>query len=86
MKFVNILFKNTTWLSNIYRGHDNWYTRGASFLVLSMLMPTPDMDRTVSRRSEPSSHTALMSERPNPWNTTASYTLKTCFKNTIFLF
>ncbi|KAL0315360.1 UNVERIFIED_CONTAM: hypothetical protein Sradi_5414200 [Sesamum radiatum] len=29
---------------------------------------TPDMDRTVSRRSEPSSRTALMSEQPNPWN------------------
>ncbi|KAK8656990.1 hypothetical protein V6N13_098924 [Hibiscus sabdariffa] len=26
------------------------------------------MDRTVSRRSEPNSHTALMGEQPNPWN------------------
>ncbi|KAK8947106.1 hypothetical protein KSP39_PZI006395 [Platanthera zijinensis] len=26
------------------------------------------MDRTVSRRSEPSSRTALMSEQPNTWN------------------
>ncbi|CAN6445085.1 unnamed protein product [Victoria cruziana] len=24
-----------TWLPSIYRGHDNWYTRGASFSVLS---------------------------------------------------
>jgi hypothetical protein len=30
--------------------------------------PIPDMDRTVSRRSEPSSRTALMGEQPNPWN------------------
>ena len=32
--------------------------------------PTPatDMDRTVSRRSEPSSRTILMGEQPNPWN------------------
>ena len=30
--------------------------------------PTPDRDRTVSRRSEPSSRTALMGEQPNPWN------------------
>src|ERR1039457_3740620 len=30
--------------------------------------PTPDRDRTVSRRSEPSSRTALMVEQPNPWN------------------
>jgi hypothetical protein len=29
---------------------------------------TPDMDRTVSRRSEPSSRTALMGEQPNPWD------------------
>ena len=29
---------------------------------------TPDMDRTVSRRSEPSSRTAFMGEQPNPWN------------------
>src|SRR5215471_5881288 len=28
--------------------------------------PTPDRDRTVSRRSEPSSRTALMGEQPNP--------------------
>ena len=26
------------------------------------------MDRTVSRRSEPSSRTALMGEQPNPWD------------------
>ena len=30
--------------------------------------PTPDMDRTVSRRSEPSSRTAFMGEQPNPWD------------------
>ena len=30
--------------------------------------PTPDRDRTVSRRSEPSSRTALMAEQPNPWD------------------
>ena len=29
--------------------------------------PTTDRDRTVSRRSEPSSRTALMGEQPNPW-------------------
>ena len=29
--------------------------------------PAPDRDRTVSRRSEPSSRTALMGEQPNPW-------------------
>src|SRR3954463_4035934 len=30
--------------------------------------PTTDRDRTVSRRSEPSSRTALMGEQPNPWD------------------
>ena len=32
--------------------------------------PTPatDRDRTVSRRSEPSSRTTLMGEQPNPWD------------------
>ena len=30
--------------------------------------PTIDRDRTVSRRSEPSSRAALMGEQPNPWN------------------
>ncbi|CDW61247.1 Cell wall-associated hydrolase [Trichuris trichiura] len=33
---------------------DNWCTR--------------DRDRTVSRRSEPSSRTALIGEQPNPWD------------------
>ncbi len=35
---------------------------------LNALTPAPDMDRTVSRRSEPSSRTALMGEQPNPWD------------------
>ena len=30
--------------------------------------PTPDRDRTVSRRSEPSSRAALIGEQPNPWD------------------
>src|SRR5450756_818875 len=30
--------------------------------------PIPDRDRTVSRRSEPSSRAALIGEQPNPWN------------------
>ena len=29
--------------------------------------PTTDRDRTVSRRSEPSSRATLMGEQPNPW-------------------
>ncbi|KAG0447316.1 hypothetical protein HPP92_028432 [Vanilla planifolia] len=55
-----------TWLPSVYRGHDNWYTREKS--PLNALTLAPDMDRTVSRRSEPSSRTALMGEQPNPWN------------------
>ena len=30
--------------------------------------PTADRDRTVSRRSKPSSRTTLMGEQPNPWD------------------
>src|SRR5574344_3122610 len=32
------------------------------------LAPTIDRDRTVSRRSEPSSRATLMGEQPNPWD------------------
>src|SRR5918998_4325995 len=36
----------------------------------SLTHPTPaaDRDRTVSRRSEPSSRAAFMGEQPNPWD------------------
>jgi hypothetical protein len=42
-------------------------------LVLGMSLrshpaPTPDRDRPVSRRSKPSSRTALMGEQTNPWD------------------
>ena len=53
----------------------NRCTRGQSIPVLRTKgqlsrypAPAPDRDRTVSRRSEPSSRTALMGEQPNPWN------------------
>ena len=36
--------------------------------LLKSPTPTTDRDRTVSRRSEPSSRTALMGGQPNPWN------------------
>ena len=35
---------------------------------LKPLTPAMDRDRTVSRRSEPSSRTTLMGEQPNPWD------------------
>jgi hypothetical protein len=35
---------------------------------LKSLTPTIDRDRTVSRRSEPSSRATLMGEQPNPWD------------------
>jgi hypothetical protein len=34
----------------------------------NLYIPVVDRDRTVSRRSKPSSRTALMGEQPNPWN------------------
>src|SRR5436305_12209505 len=36
--------------------------------LLKSLTPTADRDRTVSRRTEPRSRTALMGEQPNPWD------------------
>ena len=39
---------------------------GAAFL--KTLTRAEDRDRTVSRRSKPSSRTALMGEQPNPWD------------------
>src|SRR5881392_1852748 len=35
---------------------------------LNLLAPTTDRDRTVSRRSEPSSRATLIGEQPNPWD------------------
>ena len=49
-----------------------WFVHPGPLVLGTALLnfPTPatDMDRTVSRRSEPSSRTALMGEQPNPWN------------------
>ena len=36
--------------------------------LLKFPTPTADRDRTVSRRSEPSSRTALTGEQPDPWD------------------
>src|SRR2546421_9067174 len=36
--------------------------------LLKSLTPAADKDRTVSRRSEPSSRTALTGEQPDPWD------------------
>ena len=48
------------------------YTQPGPLVLRSGLLksptPTADRDRTVSRRSKPSSRTALIGEQPNPWN------------------
>ena len=46
--------------------HSGPLVLGAASLMY--LAPAMDMDRTVSRRSEPSSRTTLMGEQPNPWD------------------
>ena len=46
--------------------HSGPLVLGAASLMY--LTPAMDMDRTVSRRSEPSSRAALMGEQPNPWD------------------
>ncbi len=49
-----------------------WFVQpGPLVLGLTLLnfpTPTADRDRTVSRRSEPSSRTALTGEQPDPWD------------------
>ena len=52
-------------------GHQRPVRPGPLVLGVDLLnspAPTEDRDRTVSRRSEPSSRTALMGEQPNPWD------------------
>ena len=51
--------------------HERFVQHGPLVLVSSPLnlpAPTTDRDRTVLRRSEPSSRAALMGEQPNPWD------------------
>ena len=49
-----------------------WFVHSGPLVLgaapLNYLPPAMDMDRTVSRRSEPSSRTTLIGEQPNPWN------------------
>ena len=49
-----------------------WYVHPGPLVLgtgpLKFLTPTLDRDRTVSRRSEPSSRASLMGEQPNPWD------------------
>ena len=49
-----------------------WYVQPGPLVLGSTLFniptPTADRDRTVSRRSEPSSRSALNGEQPYPWN------------------
>ena len=48
------------------------FVRPGPLVLGTAFLKTPtraeDRDRTVSRRSEPSSRAALMGEQPNPWN------------------
>ena len=51
---------------------NQWYVQHGPLVLVSepLKYPTPtiDRDRTVSRRSEPSSRATLMGEQPNPWD------------------
>src|SRR6187431_3507879 len=48
------------------------FVRPGPLVLRTALLKTPtraaDRDRTVSRRSEPSSRAVLMGEQPNPWD------------------
>ena len=51
--------------------HESYVRPGPLVLGTAFLKFPPaaaDMDRTVSRRSKPSSRTALTGEQPDPWN------------------
>ena len=51
--------------------HQRYVQPGPLVLRLALLKsptPTADRDRTVSRRSEPSSRATLIGEQPNPWD------------------
>ena len=49
-----------------------WYVHSGPLVLgtapLMIPAPTMDRDRTVSRRSEPSSRATLIGEQPNPWD------------------
>ena len=51
---------------------NQWYVRHGPLVLVSeprkSPAPTIDRDRTVSRRSEPSSRATLIGEQPNPWD------------------
>ena len=46
----------------------SWSSRTKENSPSNILTPTSDRDRTVSRRSEPSSRTLLTGEQPDPWD------------------
>jgi hypothetical protein len=50
----------------------HWSVHSGPLVLRAELLKFPtsasDRDRTVSRRSEPSSRTTLMGEQPNPWD------------------
>src|SRR3989339_353581 len=49
-----------------------WFVHSGPLVLGTALLkyptPTSDKDQTVSRRSKPSSRTALIGEQPNPWD------------------
>ena len=46
----------------------SWSSRTEESFPSGILTPTSDRDRTVSRRSKPSSRTLLTGEQPDPWD------------------
>ena len=50
----------------------HWFAHSGPLVLgtapLNFPTPTADRDQTVSRRSKPSSRTALIGEQPNPWD------------------
>ena len=63
----NIATLRCNWRTTGTRGSFNRSSR-TRIKFSQISAPTTDRDRTVSRRSEPSSRATLMGEQPNPWD------------------
>ena len=59
-------------MPNAWQLVHHWYVHSGPLVLgvtpLNSSTPTADRDRTVSRRSKPSSRTTLIGEQPNPWD------------------
>ena len=67
---------------------NQWSVQPGPLVLRSVLRSVPapatDRDRTVSRRSEPSSRATLIGEQPNPWNLLQPRERSACYPRSTF--